>query len=176
MKSLIISKDNSSKYHLKGFTLIEVLVVLTLISIIGGIIIYFGFDSFRGYSYHDDRNGLLSLLQHARSEAMVNICRGSTCSGGKPHGVAIRPSNHPDSYVLFQTEFLNPTYSNRTDDDKASDIIISATSSSNSNEIVFSPLSGNTTSSVIITIQLTDNQAHSSIISINPVGQISWDK
>ncbi|MDQ5922518.1 MAG: GspH protein [Patescibacteria group bacterium] len=162
MKSQIISRDN------KGFTLIEMVIVLALITIVGGLGLYFGLDSLRGYSFHSDRDVLVSVLQHARSEAISNICRGEGCTDGKPHGVFIRPPEHPKSYVIFQ----GTDYANRDID---YDVVIDASSStsfSGINEIVFERLSGNAIT--IGDINLVDDRNHTSTISISSMGQILW--
>lgn len=163
MKSPTTLRDRN-----KGFTLIEMVIVLALITIVGGLGLYFGLDSLRGYSFHSDRDVLVSVLQHARSEAISNICRGENCTDGKPHGVYIRPTEHQNSYVIFQ----GTDYASR---DADYDIVIdssSSTSFSGINEIVFDRLSGNTTTTG--DINLTDDRNHTSIISISSQGQILW--
>ena len=167
-------KNNSGIALNSGFTLVEIMVVIVIMMIVGGISIYLGINSFRGYSYHGDRDTLLSALSHARAEAMANICRGNSCTDGKPYGVAIRPADYPNSYVIFQTENNNPTYLGRTLEDKDADAPIDATLTVSPAEIVFMQESGNTTSNTDTTFILTDNTSHTSTITINTEGQILW--
>jgi len=168
MKSQTISKD-------KGFTLIEMMLVVALITILGGLGLYFGLDSLRGYSFRSDRDVLASVLQHARAEAVSNVCRGGGCQDGKPHGVAIKPSDYPDSYVIFQ----GSSYDSRTAEDKNYDAIFDAPratkhggSVNEIEEIVFDRLSGNVNTPGEMT--LIDATGRTSVISINSEGQILW--
>ncbi len=164
MISPAISKD-------RGFTLIEVIVVIILVASIGGLGLYFGFDNFRAYSFNTDRDTLVSALQHARAQAMANICHGDSieCTTGKPFGVRIEA----DKYIIFE----GVTYS-------ANDPLNVKLEANNAighagiNEIVFEQLTGNAFSlanpepwSVILTDQENNK---TSTISINSEGRISW--
>ncbi|MEJ0001779.1 MAG: prepilin-type N-terminal cleavage/methylation domain-containing protein [bacterium] len=172
MKSRTISTGN------KGFTLIEMLIVVGIITIVGGISLFFGFDSLRGYSFHSDRDVLVSALQHARAEAMANICRGASgdCTTGKSHGVKIRPDEYPDSFVVFQgTSYA----AHLTTSDKSFDAVLESKPSitySGADEVVFTQLSGETNSANEIAITVTDhNTGKTDTIRINHAGQIKWD-
>lgn len=162
MKSQTILKDNS------GFTIIEIIVVLALITLVGGIGLYFGFDSLRSFSFHSDRDNLISVLQHARSLAISNICKGADCEEGKPYGVSIKPEEYSSSYVIFQGE----SYEER---DEEYDIAIemkSSTKYEGDSEITFEQLSGDTSGTKEITV--IDERGNTSLISINKEGQIKW--
>jgi len=173
MKSLIHLKDNTGD---KGFTLIELMVVIGLVIIVLSFGLFFDFDSFRSYSFHGDRDTLLSALQHARAEAMANICRGSSSEcgeGGKSHGVKILD----DRYVIFQGETYNPSSPYNAVLDASLTITHSGIS-----EITFTQLSGNastegadceTTPTPVCNITLTSG-ARISTITINSEGQIIW--
>jgi len=56
-----------------------------------GIITAFGLvmnmNAFRGFSFRNDRDTMVAALQKARSQAINNICLGTGCTDGKPHGV-----------------------------------------------------------------------------------------
>ena len=147
----------------KGFTLIEVLVVLGILTVVGSFSIIMGVDSYRGQLFRSDRDVLITALQHARSQAVGNICLGSGCTGGKPHGVYISP----DTYVMFQ----GTSYAAR---DVAVDAVLDATPSviqSGITEVVFKQLSGDvlTTGDIILT-----EENHVSTITIGSEGQIIW--
>ena len=160
----------------QGFTLIEVMIVIALIIIIASIGFFFSLDSYRSYYFHSDRDILVSALQRARAEAVGNTCGGPSCTDGKPHGVAIRPADHPNSYVLFQTEnTASPRYASRTAEDKNMDILLDANPNvaiGGVTEIVFTQLSAN--ANPYGSISLTDSTGRTSTISVNNAGQIIW--
>lgn len=162
-----------------GFTLIELVIVISIIIIVGGIGLFFGLDTLRGYSFHSDRDVLVSALQHARAEAMANICRGSDCdAGGKPHGVYIDTANR--KYIIFQ----GANYASRDSDQDAPVDANSLTTWKGVNEVVFAELSGDASSADSspdcaseaepICIILGDQAARTSAITVNSEGQIVW--
>ncbi|MDQ5954247.1 MAG: hypothetical protein QG583_175 [Patescibacteria group bacterium] len=162
MKLQILFKDKQ-----KGFTLIEMMIVIGIISIVGGLGLYFGFDSYRGYSAHSNRDLLVSTLQHARSQSISNVCFGNSsnpCEDGKPHGVKILN----DKYIIFQ----GSSFTSRDEDYDAEIEINPNTTYSGMNEIVFAQLSGDISTAGDIT--LTDTTGRISTISINNEGQVIW--
>ena len=150
-----------------------------MLVVIASLGLYYDFDSFRSSSFHADRDSLVSALQHARIQAMSNVCLGgSACTDGRSHGVRIRPADHPTSYVIFQSGDGNSNYLNR-DDDFDSIFEINPTTKNGVNmqpdeidEVLFEQLSGDVTVDGVIT--LTDDAGHTSIITISSEGQISW--
>lgn len=163
MKSQILSRDKSLPAQ-TGFTLIEILVVVGMTVMIMSFGLFFDLDSFRQHSFQADRDTLISLLQHARSRAVSNICYGATCIDGKPHGVRIEN----EQYIVFQ----GSSYALR---DQAFDTILEANEGighSGLEEVVFSQLTGEATSGDII---LSDSMTtRTSTISISTEGQIIW--
>lgn len=159
----------------RGFTLIELVIVVGLLAIIGSFTLVLSFNSYKGYLYRTDRDVLVAALQHARALAIGNVCSGTTtnCTDGRAHGVAIRPVDHPESYVIFQ----GPSYANR---DQAVDSELDSAPTTvfpggtDLSEVVFKQLSGSATTSGTIT--MTDDAGRSSVITIGPDGQISWTK
>ena len=147
-----------------GFTLIEIALVIGLVTVVASVGMFFDFDSFRAHSFYADRDTLISTLQHARAEAISNICRGS-CDNGLPHGVKILS----DRFIIFQgADYVSA--------DHNQDAVIDANINiehGGLDEIVFSQLSGDTVFPGEIV--LTDNLGgRKSIISINSEGQILW--
>ncbi|MEK7071436.1 MAG: GspH/FimT family pseudopilin [Patescibacteria group bacterium] len=168
MKLPTILKDSEPSFPRrsldKGFTLIEIALVVGLVTIVASVGMFFDFDSFRAHSFYTDRDALISALQHARSEAISNVCRGS-CTDGLPHGVNILD----DKYIIFQ----GADYSSA---DHNQDAVLDANPNvahGGMDEIVFRQLSGDAVSPGDITLR--DNLGgRKSTISINSEGQIIW--
>lgn len=119
---------------MKGFTLLEIMVALALVSLLGGFALSYGLDTYHRYIFGSDRDALLVLLRHARAEAMNGVCDGDSCTAPMAHGVAIQEGK----YVLFQGE----SYTSR---DVAIDELFEADRDGGWHgltEIVFEPLSG----------------------------------
>src|SRR3989339_112068 len=85
-KSLVISPKS-------GFTLLEVMIVVAILAIIMGVTMSSGFGFYNNQSLIGERDGLVSLLRHARGRAMNNMNQSS-------HGVYISTSTN--QYILFQ--------------------------------------------------------------------------
>ena len=148
----------------QGFTLIECLIVVAIMTTVaaGGLLL--SMDSYRGYSFRNDRDSLISLLQHARAQAIGNVCLGDVCMAGADHGVAIKT----DRYVLFQ----GSSYATR---DVEQDIVVPSSPNSDKvglEEVVFSALSGDPLQTG--EISLMDVSVQGSIITIGDEGQITW--
>ena len=163
MKSLKTSIRSSGT---RGFTLIEVLVVIGIFAMLGAISLIISLDSYRGYMFRNERDTLITSLQKARSQSVNNVCYG-TCTNGRPHGVAFSPSQT----IIFQgasfalrdvsaDEVMNRSYN-----------AVSVTPGS-LGEVVFAQLSGDVATPGYVTI--TDGLAHTSTTTISSNGQISW--
>lgn len=151
--------------------MIEILVVLGLVGVIGGFALFVSMETFRGSSFHSDRDLLVAALQRARAESMNNTCIG-TCTDGKIHGVAVKPADHPSSYVVFQT---SSTYAGRSTSDKDVDSLFGAspaiTPGGSLSEVQFSQLTGNPVVSGDISLT---GLGKTSDIHIESEGRIYW--
>ncbi len=160
---MVLPRTYIHKRSSRGFTLIEILVVMGLFVILAGFGLFVSMDSFRGYMFRNERDVVISLLQKARSQAINNMCFGGGCTGGKAHGVHFGPGQ----YVVFQ----GLSYVSR---DSAVDEVTPVENNASSvvgSDVIFSPLAA-TTSSATVTVSGTDG--HTSIISIATEGQITW--
>ncbi len=144
---------------IKGFSLIEIIVVMAIIGIIMSIGLMFDFNSFKGYYFRSERATLVSILERARSRAMNNyygtshgvcfispnyiIFKGSTCTSGSPDNELI-----PANQKIYTSSNFSSTFPT----------------------IVFSQLTGTTTGG---TIHITDG-LRSGDITINNEGTINW--
>jgi len=159
------AKRESRRDYLTGFTLIEVIVVMGLLTAIAALVAFANFDSWRGYTFRGERNLLVSILQKARSQSVNNICLGSLalCSDGKPHGVAIQA----DKYVIFQgASFATRDAALDENIDAAGNIVHAGIS-----EVVFEQLSGDANAPGDI---ILSDGVRSATISINNEGRINY--
>ena len=147
-----------------GFTLIEMLVVMGLLVILASLGLLVSMETYRGSSFRNERDTVVSILQKARSQAVSNVCLGSPCPDGAPHGVHVQN----DKYVIFQ----GTTYSSGSSLNEIIKPRISTTQITETTDIVFAQLSGSVTTPGTITV--SDNTGHSSVITINSEGQIIW--
>src|ERR1043166_3537154 len=81
----------------RGFTLIELIITIGLISIIATFGLFLSWDYYRGTAFLSEQKIVVSILQKARNQSMSNVCLG-TCTDGKAHGVKFLA----DKYVIFQ--------------------------------------------------------------------------
>ena len=149
--------------------MIEILIVFSIVLILGGIGFFLSTSDLQGHLFRSDRDVLVSALEHARAEAMANICRGNNCEGGKDYGVFLDEINH--RYVIFQGSTYDP--------DSPYNISLEAESNINyaffglsDHAVVFQAVSGKTFSNGYIS--LVDSSGRKSQININTEGQISW--
>jgi len=153
----------------RGLTLIEVLISLGLLSLVGGFSLYMSMDDTRSYTFRDDRDKIVSVLQRARSQSMHSVCRSAACESAQPHGV------YRDGVVLVLFEGAN--YTTR---DEAFDEIIELHSGTVTfdgfTEVTFVPISGNVTVMPAGEWSLTvsDGLGRTSDISLNSEGRIFW--
>ena len=155
-----MGSPNTSKY-VRGFSFIEILVVMGIFVILGTLSLFVSMDTYHGSNFRSDRDLVVTLLQHARAQAMHNICTG-TCTDGKPHGVYIGSG----TYTVFQ----GSSYATR---DVAEDQTYTANSTlvaTGDSEVVFANVTGVVSASRTITLTAEQN----STITVDPSGRISW--
>ena len=80
----------------RGFTLLEVLVVLAISSIVLGTTLFFSSAIYRSVAFQAERRALVAVLKQARTDALNSV-------GGQAHGVALFPDGF-NGYVLFVGE------------------------------------------------------------------------
>lgn len=139
-----------------GFTLIEIIVVITIVAALASFGLWIGMDSYRGYSYRSQRDAFISALQKARLESMVNM-------NEVQHGVHI----FSDRYTIFQVG--NSAFDREII--PGGNIVIASTDFTIPGDIIFEQLSGEP--SVVGKLTFGDG-VKTTEISINNEGQISW--
>ncbi len=141
----------------RGFTVIEILVVIFLLAILSGMTLVFSTSYYREYNFYGEEKMLIGLLQKARSQALSNINQ-------KPHGIFFDKTNN--SYVLFQGN----DYADR---DSGMDFSFRQNGSfslTGLDQVIFSQLSGDSASTGDII--LDDHVRPKITISINQEGRI----
>jgi Tfp pilus assembly protein FimT len=156
------ANERREKNRSSGFTLLEILIVIAMSMLVGGFALFVSMETFRGSTFHSDRNLLVATLQRARAQAVNNVCIG-VCTDGKPHGVHIQS----DTYVLFQ----GSSYSASDPLNAVFESSVTTIKTPATLDIVFSQLSGATSAA---TVTLSDAAGRSSVITINAEGQITW--
>lgn len=155
LRKICINKNGGLK--LRGFTIIEILIVMFLFALLSGTTLVFGTNYYREYNFYSEENLLISLLQKARSQAQNNINQ-------KPHGIFFDKIS--GNYVLFQ----GVNYEHRDSD---WDLVTQPNANftmDGLDEVVFSQLSGNVEIPGDI---ILDNHKGSKItIKLNSEGQI----
>jgi prepilin-type N-terminal cleavage/methylation domain-containing protein len=149
----------------RGFTLIEVAIVVAVLALIAGIGLAVGLPSYRATLFRSDRDTLIAALLHARAQAMNGVCSASACAGPAPHGVYIGPA----SYVIFE----GASYATRDaseDEAFAADPVVARSGAA---EIVFDALSGRVDSPGEIVLAYA---GHASIVSIDGEGGVAWTR
>lgn len=148
----------------RGFTLVELLIVIGMIAMLGSVMLFIDLNSYRGDSFRAERSSIVTLLGQARIDALNNVSQ-------EPHGLAFYPADAPDSYVLFAgTSYAASAPATRQPYKSAYKISFGAGSPS---EIVFEQLNGNSNFAGTVTLK-DPNRDFSYDITINHEGGIGW--
>ncbi|MES2966328.1 MAG: type II secretion system protein [Patescibacteria group bacterium] len=145
-----------------GFSLLEVLLVLAMLSFIAGSTLLFSVQYYQDEIIRVEETTLISLLQTARAQSMHNI-------DGQSHGVAVNPNNN-NEYILFAGDSLATAEESTRLPVSHSDNIAIATSSLS--EVVFSQLSGTVVENGEITLVDRNRPEVTSTLTINYEGAI----
>lgn len=147
----------------RGFSLVEVLVVLGIVGILAGLVAFVDVNNYRGDAFRAEVSALGGALQTARADALNNINQHA-------HGVAIHPGGY-DGYVIYEGDSYATRDTTRDEFAKAGYGV--SFSPSSPTEIVFTQLSGNASYDGDITL-VDPNRGMTAAITINHEGRISW--
>ena len=141
---------------IQGFTIIEVMIAVGLITIIGSLALFVSMDFYRSYNLDAEMETIISLITRVRGRAVNNIDASS-------HGLYIDES----SMTLFRGE----SYLLRNEDLDEVFPRSQAFEIEGLNEIVFDQLTGEASATGTIAIS---GQGRTAIIEINHEGRIDW--
>ena len=150
--------------NLKGFTLIEVVVTISLMSVLLALGLILSMDVYRGTAFRSTRQVLLSALTTARGRALSNMYQSA-------HGVCYAPPN----FIIFRgTSYSATSPYNETIEGNPAVILISAGNffTCTSAGVVFSQLAATTSSTGAITVRESGHTDET--VSINSLGTIIW--
>lgn len=157
-------KTSIIKNYMRGFTLIEVLIVISLLTMLAGLTLFFDVSSFRRTAFNAELATLAVALQTARADALNNINQSA-------HGVKIYPGSY-NGYVVFE----GTDYSHRdaTKDVSIPSMYTVSVAPLSADEVVFKQLSGEA-STTNYTLALFDTNRHASgTVVMNSEGLIDW--
>jgi len=139
----------------RGFTLIEIMVVLGLVGVIAALSVAVSFNSLGRSSVHTERDTLVSLLWVARTKSLANVDQSA-------HGVHIEANTF--------TVFTGDTYS-ASDPKNRVTPRNTAISISGPSDIKFLQLTGDVAGAGTITLS---GVGSTQTIEINDAGRIEW--
>ncbi|MBP6883686.1 MAG: prepilin-type N-terminal cleavage/methylation domain-containing protein [Candidatus Pacebacteria bacterium] len=143
----------------RGFTFIEILVVLALLTVVLGFGSFVDLSAFRTDTFRAEEYTITAILEKARSRAMANI-------NETPHGVCYIAPN----YVIFEGSNCTAMGSELIPANQNIASLSDFANMSKFPKFVFTQLSGRTTGA---TIAITDGIKNTSI-AINNEGTINW--
>jgi len=144
--------------HARGFTLLEVLVVMAIFVSLTGLGLIYSIGSFQGNIFRSEQSTIVSVVSKARSRALANYEQS-------PWGVCYLAPN----YVVFKGSVCTPGESVEANANIAS----ASQFTSEFPTIVFTQLSG-TSSGGVIRLRDGVSLTNQSTTTINYEGTIIW--
>ena len=133
-----MKSPNTSIQGNRGFTLVEIILVVAIIAFIGALGVVVGIDTYSRYIFRSDVDKVTALLQKARSSAINNV-------NEKKYGVYLGDTSN---FVLFRGSSYNPldSFNYKVERSKAA----TSTNTCIASQVVFDQLTGNTMGCEII--------------------------
>lgn len=159
-RSAINQRRRSANDQRKGFTLVEIMVVIAIMAMLFGIGLFMSFDFYRFYLLSSERDIAVGALEKARSRALANFFETS-------HGVHV----DQDNYWIFRgSVYVAGASTNEKIPGNTS------VQKSGITDIVFDELTGVPTPACTpeCLLTLTEGARPPKTISINNEGRINW--
>ena len=160
------SLNTCSRNKNAGFSLIEMVIAVAIVTGVLGLGLLMSMDVYRGYRYRSERDIIVSLLQKARSRAMANIDETTW-------GVCSLPPH----YVVFRGIYSASAAEHEMVPANSTVTLTGFPLCGSGSEIIFDQLTGDLlpqlspmTSEKVITV----TQINSTTIAINNEGRINW--
>jgi prepilin-type N-terminal cleavage/methylation domain-containing protein len=152
----------------KGFTLLEIVIVIALTTLVATLALGVSFDDYRGYAHRDEWKLIRAALEKARAESLASVCGAEECERSVARGVYF---GTPGTYVLF----VGDAYETRmTSLDEVIDARDEATQVSGMRSVIFAPASAAATAEPRNTLVVTSANTVTTL-SVDPVGRISTE-
>jgi prepilin-type N-terminal cleavage/methylation domain-containing protein len=153
---------DGSRVCSRGFTLVEIIVVIALFTGLMALGLFMSMGTFTGTMYRSEQATIVSILQRARSRAMANIDES-------PHGVCYDSSAH--TYNIICTA---GTCSASTEDriEAQQGVSVSGLPVCGAGAILFDQLTGDASGMSPITVAVAGHPTQT--ITINNEGAIIW--
>jgi prepilin-type N-terminal cleavage/methylation domain-containing protein len=159
------SRSTSLRDKLRGFTLVEVMITIALMSVLLGLGLILSMDVYRGTLYRSTRQVLISSLTTARGRALSNMYQST-------HGVCYAP---PDFIIFRGTTYSATSPYNETVPGNPA-VTLSSTGAfitcGSGTGIVFSQLAASTSNTGTITVSESGHADET--VSVNSLGTIIW--
>lgn len=161
---------NTFSQNSKGFTLIEILISIAILSVLLGLGLFMTMDAYRGFSFRSESATAVSALEKARSRAINNYFQ-------TPHGVCYDSTSR--SYVIFRgSSYTAGAATNDTLEGSPSATVSGFPLCRSASYVVFEQLTGKlvpqlTPATTELTITISQD-ARTASIHINNEGTINW--
>ncbi|MBA3789338.1 prepilin-type N-terminal cleavage/methylation domain-containing protein [Patescibacteria group bacterium] len=160
-----MSLPHISSQHLSGFTLIEALISLTVLTLLASVGFLGSIGSYTHELAYSNQITIRLALTRARAEAINGICKGSGCTAGVDHGVYLTSST--------ATVFQGSSYGSRSelfDENLPLSKIIPVPSGK---EVVFASLSGTVASTTTLRWSQENSSSSTQNVTVTTEGGIS---
>ena len=153
-------------HHARGFTLIEILISISITIVILGFGLFVSLDMYKGYTFRSERAVLLSVLERTRSKALANLYESK-------YGVCLVGSE----YIIFRGQICDSTLPENERIPANSSVSVVGIEAST--PIIFDQLTGKLLPQVSkedgeFVITLDDSVHLTQYIKINNEGTINW--